>query len=438
MAFIGNTVQNQGFTPAIDYFNGNGVTVTFTLSRPIASVAQVIVAIDNVIQNPSSSFTVAGNAITFSSAPLSGTNNIWVEYTSLITTYQGISQDPTVIGDIRATGGYLTEGDFGNSFVSGAILDYVTGLGRVTVGPAEGIALYNGGTSGRVPLATFTSTGQLLVNTTTALAQTTIYKAGSGLQVSSPQLTLQNAVVDGGTGDGPGINFANATGAVSNIGSAGNGVMFFSNRANTGAGWSERMRIDSSGNVGIGGTPSFKFDVRNNGAVSQVTAYFANEGTNSAVNNLYSVIPSQSFNTNSSHFAGQTAGTNTWLLYGNGTTSYSSDANLKKNIVTTRDGYIDDVAKLRVVKYQWKANSDDSAVELGLIAQEVAEVFPGLVKDETAINSDGTKGATSKVILGSVFQPILIKCVQELNTMIKEQQAMIEELKIKVAALEAR
>ena len=93
MAYIGNTVENQGFTPAIDYFNGDGVTVTFTLSRPIASVAQVIVAIDNVIQNPNSSFTVAGNAITFSSAPLSGTNNIWVEYTSLITTYQGISQD---------------------------------------------------------------------------------------------------------------------------------------------------------------------------------------------------------------------------------------------------------------------------------------------------------------------------------------------------------
>lgn len=85
MAYIGNTVETQGFTPAIDYFNGNGVTVTFTLSRPVASVAQVIVAIDNVIQNPSSAFTVSGNSITFTSAPLSGSNNIWVEYTSLIT-----------------------------------------------------------------------------------------------------------------------------------------------------------------------------------------------------------------------------------------------------------------------------------------------------------------------------------------------------------------
>ena len=92
MAFIGNTVQTQGFAPAIDYFNGNGSTVTFTLSRPVASVAQMIVAVANVIQNPASAYTVSGNAITFTSAPPSGTNNIWVEYTSLITTYAAISQ----------------------------------------------------------------------------------------------------------------------------------------------------------------------------------------------------------------------------------------------------------------------------------------------------------------------------------------------------------
>ena len=53
-------------------------------------------------------------------------------------------------------------------------------------------------------------------------------------------------------------------------------------------------------------------------------------------------------------------------------------------------------------------------MELGVIAQEVAEVFPGLVKDSTTLNEDGTEGETHKVVLGSVFQPILIKSVQEL------------------------
>ena len=85
MAFIGNTPTTQAFTPAIDYFSGNGSTTAFTLSRPVASVAQVQVVIDNVAQNPSSAYTVSSNTITFTSAPLSGTNNIYVYYTSPIT-----------------------------------------------------------------------------------------------------------------------------------------------------------------------------------------------------------------------------------------------------------------------------------------------------------------------------------------------------------------
>lgn len=85
MSYIGNTSTTQAFTPAIDYFSGNGSTVAFTLSRPVASVAQVQVVVNNVPQNPSSAFTVSGNTITFTGAPSSGTNNIYVEYTSPIT-----------------------------------------------------------------------------------------------------------------------------------------------------------------------------------------------------------------------------------------------------------------------------------------------------------------------------------------------------------------
>ena len=85
MAFIGNTNTTQAFTPAVDYFSGNGSTTAFTLSRPVASVAQVQAVVNNVAQNPSSAFTVSGNTITFTSAPSSGTNNIYVYYTSPIT-----------------------------------------------------------------------------------------------------------------------------------------------------------------------------------------------------------------------------------------------------------------------------------------------------------------------------------------------------------------
>lgn len=85
MSYIGNTSTTQAFTPAVDFFNGNGSTTAFTLSRPVASVAQVQAVISNVPQKPGDAFTVSGNTITFTSAPPSGTQNIYVYYTSPIT-----------------------------------------------------------------------------------------------------------------------------------------------------------------------------------------------------------------------------------------------------------------------------------------------------------------------------------------------------------------
>jgi hypothetical protein len=85
MSFIGNTPTQQAFTPAVDVFSGNGSTTAFTLSRPVASVAQVEAVIENVQQSPVDAYTVNGNTITFTSAPPSGSSNIYVRYTSPIT-----------------------------------------------------------------------------------------------------------------------------------------------------------------------------------------------------------------------------------------------------------------------------------------------------------------------------------------------------------------
>jgi hypothetical protein len=85
MAYVGNNLTVQQYAPQIAYFNGDGTTVAFTLPIAVVSGAQIIVAIENVIQNPSSSYSVSGTTLTFTSAPPSGTNNIWVEYTSLQT-----------------------------------------------------------------------------------------------------------------------------------------------------------------------------------------------------------------------------------------------------------------------------------------------------------------------------------------------------------------
>jgi hypothetical protein len=69
-------------SPAIDTFNGNGSTTTFSLSRtPSAgSGANLIVFVDNVYQRYGSSYayTTSGSDIIFTAAPSSGTANIQV------------------------------------------------------------------------------------------------------------------------------------------------------------------------------------------------------------------------------------------------------------------------------------------------------------------------------------------------------------------------
>jgi hypothetical protein len=112
---------------------------------------------------------------------------------------------------------------------------------------------------------------------------------------------------------------------------------------------------------------------------------------------------------------------NRFFVQNNGTTGGTSDGRLKKNITTARDGYLEDLGKIRVVKYNWKEQPEGMPKELGWIAQEVEQVFPQM------ISTDAETGYKS--VKYSVFVPLLIKAVQE-------QQALITSLTARVAALE--
>ena len=189
----------------------------------------------------------------------------------------------------------------------------------------------------------------------------------------------------------------------------------------------ERMRIASGGDVGIGtNAPSYKLQVNASSGANQV-AYFVNDSAGSTLAGIGASINGGGNNTNSYHFVGVTQTVALWYLYGNGTTSYTSDIRVKKNVTTTRDGYLDDVCKLRVVKYNWYNDSDDTPRELGLIAQEVEQVFPGLVQDAMHPTKDDE---IHKVLKGSVLTPILLKALQEAN-------AKIDALATRVAQLES-
>jgi hypothetical protein len=84
MAYLGAAPQ-----PGISFsgvqtqsFNGNGSTVEFALSRHVAQATNLEVIVNNVQQSPfdGSYSVVGGYTLTFSEAPSSGTNNIYVVY----------------------------------------------------------------------------------------------------------------------------------------------------------------------------------------------------------------------------------------------------------------------------------------------------------------------------------------------------------------------
>jgi len=57
----------------------------------------VQVTVNNVPQNPSTAFTVSGQTLTFTGTPSSGTNNIYVQYTSPITQFIAPSPNSSLI-----------------------------------------------------------------------------------------------------------------------------------------------------------------------------------------------------------------------------------------------------------------------------------------------------------------------------------------------------
>jgi len=161
MSYIGNTATQQAFTPAVDFFNGNGLTTVFTLSRPVASVAQVQAVISNVPQKPGDAFTVSGNTITFTSAPPSGTQNIYVYYTSPIT--QVIAPGQGTVGTTQIQDNAITTA----KIAAGAVIpaDLSTGAPTWDV-------------NGNVGIGTGTPTARLEVVGAPSVAAT-IIRAGS-------------------------------------------------------------------------------------------------------------------------------------------------------------------------------------------------------------------------------------------------------------------
>ena len=108
-----------------------------------------------------------------------------------------------------------------------------------------------------------------------------------------------------------------------------------------------------------------------------------------------------------------------------------SDSKLKENIVDANSQW-DDIKAIQVRNYNYKADTPYSThTQIGVIAQELETVCPGLVKDNIDEDGDGNDlGTVTKTVHYSVLYMKAVKALQEAMT-------RIETLEAKVAALEA-
>jgi hypothetical protein len=120
----------------------------------------------------------------------------------------------------------------------------------------------------------------------------------------------------------------------------------------------------------------------------------------------------------------QCNGTGVW---GAGAYVNGSDARLKDDITTLNDG-LNVISQLRPVTFKYKPDySKDQNVQTGFIAQELQTALEG--KDY--LDGIVQAGPNHLNVAYQSLIPILTKAIQE-------QQAMIDELKAKVAALETK
>jgi hypothetical protein len=306
-----------------------------------------------------------------------------------------------------ASGGYSLQ-------VSGSVVSQVAADATASVG-------YTGTrsnhphvfTTNNAERARIDTSGNLLVGATSGSSKLVV-GGSSGLVTTPTAIQMDNTY---GTASFDKLKFYLFKGASESYG-FGLGslaeVQYWAGSSSTGAHvWytsqTERARIDTAGQftTAFSGS-SGSVGIRSGTAAAAATNFFFFMATAAGVDRFQVRGDGNVLNTNNSYGA-------------------ISDAKLKEN-VTDATPKLDKLNQVRVVNFNMIG---DEQKQIGVIAQELEQIFPGMVDESPDRDKDGNDlGTTTKSVKYSVFVPMLIKAIQE-------QQALIQTLTVRVAALES-
>jgi hypothetical protein len=103
-----------------------------------------------------------------------------------------------------------------------------------------------------------------------------------------------------------------------------------------------------------------------------------------------------------------------------------SDRKLKENIVDATNK-LDELKQIKIRNFNFIG---DDTKQIGVVAQELETIFPALITDTADVDADGNElGTTTKEVKYSVLLPIVIKAMQEQQTIIEQLKADVQSLK---------
>ena len=459
MSYIGQGLPADVFSGYVtDTFTGDGSATTFTLSKAPFSADSLIVVIDNVIQQPTTNFTVSGTTLTIvGTAILSGIKGYAIHTGGTLPITTASKVDVNGLSD-----GIILDAD-ADTTISADTDDQID----IKIAGADDFQ-FTANTFTAQAGSTITTPTLGVINTKDLGAGIHIKTSDSGADVNSnyDELIIESSGTCGmsilaGASNYGGIMFgdsgANSDGQI--YYDYANQEMSFVTAGST------RYKIRDTGSVHIDSAGE-----SSGGGAEAYAAYITNAQASNA-NGIYNFFDGGAPDNSSVYFmVNQDTSANRCIILANGNVvnhdnSYGqiSDERTKQNIVDAGSQW-DDIKNLRVRKFKKKDDvrqygEDKANVEIGLVAQEAETVSPGLIKNinpsvadiksdasfGTLYTSDDeeTKGDNPTAKVGDIketkekvksiaYSVLYMKAIKALQ----EAMAKIETLETKVKALE--